>query len=113
MEWFSSTVRKAVGRFGNVSLTVVHDDKGIVTGLIVRKKTVIRSDDKDIRKKDTSTARADKAYRMLLDQLKEICSRNLDAELSLEIQVVGGTLRNVSVNEARNLHGVTIDEGLS
>lgn len=112
MEWFQSTVMKAVGRFGNVSLTIVHDDAGKITGLIARKKTVIRSEEKNLQKKDTSTARIEKGVQLLIEQFKENCSKNLDAEISLEIQVVGGTLRNVSLNETRNLHGVTIDEAL-
>lgn len=108
-EWLVRTVRNRRGTFGNAGVTIVHDDKNNVTGLTLRKKTVVRSPAHSVHLRDTSVDRIQKATAMLIAIFKEISKHRGDADLSIEVQIQGGTVRNVSVMEARNLNGSALD----
>ena len=108
-DWLVSTFTKASGTFGNVAVTAVHDDRGRMTGITLRKKTVIRSDAGTVRSADYSADRIDRAVVLLNEHFSGLREARGDGELFLEVMVQGGAVRQVSVMETRNLSGGSLD----
>ena len=112
-EWFVSTFHKASGRFGNVSVTAVHVDRGRLTGVTVRKKTMIRSGSDSVTAADHSPDRIKKAVELIIQHFEGLRASHGDADLTMDVIVQGGTVRQVSVMETRNLSAERLDSHFS